>query len=269
MLLRMTDDLCHCTKKHTALAASILLQREKSKPLETPPFRFAIFICASLPFSVDQVSGFELTRVFKYINDPLSGDIKHWKSLVSEEQYVYKELKTEVFELDARQIQNFVEPVSRASFSSNIAATNSSPSSYSDSDSASIEDPTLSGYDSLEGIREGPEGENILASSLPGIMKASPSPNGTRIFRFHPEVDSVRISIPTAHIYGKNDPYLSQSMQLINMSQKGLMKAVVGNARWIPGLLTLMMCFRIMAEHMTFLARIRRARPSQIQLRRL
>ena len=34
---------------------------------------------------------------------------------------------------------------------------------------------------------------------------------------FHPSVDSVRISIPTAHIYGKTDPWRSHSMDLVHL----------------------------------------------------
>ncbi|OKL56915.1 hypothetical protein UA08_07742 [Talaromyces atroroseus] len=202
-----------------ALAASILLHHEKNTPLETPPFRFAIFICASLPFSVDQTSGFELTQVFTYSGDPMPGDLNRWQDLVNREQLTDQKPNNEPFQLDAQELQSFVEPISRASSSNNIAATNSS-SSYSDSDSVSTEDTTLSDNCSLG------DGEEVPLSV---------NTNGTRIFRFHPEVDTVRISIPTAHVYGKNDPYLSQSVQLVNMSQLDLVRAMDhGGAHDIP-----------------------------------
>lgn len=34
---------------------------------------------------------------------------------------------------------------------------------------------------------------------------------------FHPTVDAVRISIPTAHIYGKTDPWRRHSMDLVQL----------------------------------------------------
>lgn len=43
--------------------------------------------------------------------------------------------------------------------------------------------------------------------------------HGPVIQRFHPAVDKQRIAIPTAHIYGRRDPYYNQSLDLIKLCE--------------------------------------------------
>ncbi|RMD42203.1 hypothetical protein DV735_g2934, partial [Chaetothyriales sp. CBS 134920] len=47
-----------------ALAASILLRHEKEKPLEASPFRFAVFICGSLPYWFEDTQGVDVAGLF-------------------------------------------------------------------------------------------------------------------------------------------------------------------------------------------------------------
>jgi hypothetical protein len=207
--------------KHiTAIAASLLLHHEIDTPLVTPPFRFAIFICGSLPFSVDERSGFDLTKVFANLNDPLPGEIGHWKRLASGEQPLWEASNSLLPDQIIPQYRSdFPEPISRTSISS-------SPTTIFESGQASTE-YTATPYSPLEAEAQGKD-KYVFASSLTEKIEVQSMSTTTssRICRFHPILDSVRISIPTAHIYGKYDPYFSQSLQLVDMCKKDLVNAV-------------------------------------------
>ncbi|KAJ5358479.1 uncharacterized protein N7496_010892 [Penicillium cataractarum] len=63
-----------------AVAASYILKAQASDSLAPPPFRLAIFICSSLPFSTDPSAGFNITRLYETGGDMLTSDLAYWKS---------------------------------------------------------------------------------------------------------------------------------------------------------------------------------------------
>ncbi|PNS14518.1 Dihydrofolate reductase [Sphaceloma murrayae] len=56
-----------------ALAASLVLEHAKYSPLTTL-FKFAVFICGTLPFNVDDENGLEMWQVTKAGNGPYAGE---------------------------------------------------------------------------------------------------------------------------------------------------------------------------------------------------
>ena len=132
-----------------ALAASILLHVQLERPLQPAPFRFAIFIGASLPFSVSPDLGVDVTNIWSS-TQPLSGDLSSW-----------------------------------------LSSTNSIAQEGTDSTQQSNDQVLVSGVDKDTG----------------------------QIRHFHPDSTPPppKISIPVAHIYGRKDPYYTQSLQLVRL----------------------------------------------------
>ncbi|CAG8395007.1 unnamed protein product [Penicillium salamii] len=63
-----------------AVAASYIQKAQTTASLERPPFRMAIFICGSLPFSTDRLAGVDVTKMYASGGDMLTSDIAYWKS---------------------------------------------------------------------------------------------------------------------------------------------------------------------------------------------
>lgn len=66
--------------KGAALAASYILQAQLDKPLEALPFRLAIFICGSLPFSAVPFHGVDITALWNCGGDMLTDEVDYWRS---------------------------------------------------------------------------------------------------------------------------------------------------------------------------------------------
>lgn len=195
-----------------ALAASVLLHHQISFPQEPPPFRLAIFICGSLPFSIDNDFGVDLTQLFSVVTDPISGDIKRWK--------IDLPCEKEPAEPPYFTPQTHVEPP--ASVSPIISTSSSSRGENSPEQLSSLgssvprsRDPTTPYTPQSDGQPADDVSATSLATKLTAAAKDS-------IRRFHSTIDTARIEIPTAHIYGRHDPYFSQSLELVNMCQSDL-----------------------------------------------
>ena len=69
---------------------------------------------------------------------------------------------------------------------------------------------------------------SVFENGAPGardecVSAAKEKPTNYTFYQmFHPSVDSVRISIPMAHIYGKTDPWRSHSMDLVHLCRDGM-----------------------------------------------
>jgi pimeloyl-ACP methyl ester carboxylesterase len=68
----------HLTKQGGALAASLLLKHQIENPFDPPPFRLAIFLCASLPFSWTAEHGFDVTTLM-LLGQAATGDFAQWQ----------------------------------------------------------------------------------------------------------------------------------------------------------------------------------------------
>lgn len=172
---------------------------------------------------MNEQSGFDLTEAFANLSDPLPGEIEHWKSLASGENLIGQESNSALPEKIISQRSHSPGRISRNSISSSPAT---SPSL---SDSNFSQTSTVGTATSSSPFKLDVDAKDKFASSLTETIQVlSSSTLGSSIRRFHPAVDSARISIPTAHIYGKNDPYFSQSLQLVDMCKKDLLHVMVG-----------------------------------------
>ncbi|KZF19814.1 hypothetical protein L228DRAFT_250240 [Xylona heveae TC161] len=63
-----------------ALAASFLLHHQIEHPYIPPPFRLAIFVCASLPFSISPNHGLDVTDYYAATGDTTAADLDYLKS---------------------------------------------------------------------------------------------------------------------------------------------------------------------------------------------
>ena len=141
----------------SALAASILVHHQLETPSQPLPFRFAVFIGATLPFSTSESFGINVSRVWTK-NKPMTGELKTWIAP------------------DLLQQQN----------------------------------------QEIKGVEEAAQ----FLSKQDQKDKQSPA----QLRQYHPDALPAppKISIPTAHIYGRRDPYHSQSLQLVRMCDQSL-----------------------------------------------
>lgn len=192
----------------SALAASILLRHELEAPLQPPPFRLAVFICGSLPFSINESSGFDLSEVFQTLSDPLSGDIHDWQRLSKDCRRLQPQ-NVLPLDIDAQfQRMKVTEPEGKTDVDSDSSAS-SSVGSFDEPETPSPLDTPLTPPEDVNPQLEKPD-------HFPGFKSVS-SGHELCVRRFHPSIDTARIHIPTIHIFGKDDPYLSQSHQLVKM----------------------------------------------------
>ena len=148
--------------KGGGLAAAVILHHQITQPYEQRLFRFAIFICAPLPWSVDPNSGIDVT------------------SLIVQDGNVPVELL---------EIRRRLEEV------------------RSDLGETSMVNP-------LERIPEALRGAvSEMRQTTHGPYDQEQHP----IRRFHPDIDQVRIELPTAHIVGKHDQVSDSSNQLVQL----------------------------------------------------
>lgn len=144
------------------LAAAIVLHHQLTLPFEPRLFRFAIFICAPLPWSIDRSSGIDVTP------------------LVVRDGRVPAEMS------DVRR---------------RLAEVRSGAA-----DATSTDIP--------EGIPD------ALRSAVNEMIKTNDLPYDSEkhpIRMIHPEIDRIRIDMPTLHILGKHDQVCGSSHKLIQM----------------------------------------------------
>jgi pimeloyl-ACP methyl ester carboxylesterase len=106
----------------------------------------------------------------------------------------------------------FLSPISASSSSS------SSSSTYSSTSASSTSSPSSS-----------------RASSPTGFASSSFIGGDKQILRFHAAADAERIAIPTAHIFGRQDPYYKESLQLVELCAGELVSTFEhGEGHWVP-----------------------------------
>ena len=175
--LRLRADI---RTKGGGLAAAVVLHHQITQPYEPRLFRFAIFICAPLPWSIDRTSGIDVT------------------ALVVRDGNVPVELL---------EIQRKLEEVGNG-----LGKT-------------SVMNPLERVPEALRGA----VGEMRRTAHGPYDHAQHP------IRRFQPEVDPVRIEIPTAHIVGKHDEVSDSSHQLIRLCDEecaGVYEHAGGHEVW-------------------------------------
>jgi hypothetical protein len=160
-----------------ALAASFILHHQITHPFAPPPFRLAIFICASLPYSVNEKHGVDAAGLF--VSPSNKPGVFRWKTY---------EPTADDGSARPRPLHKTHETV---------------PQAHGEKLS---HEPADSGYQSAASGSDSESGEKRTGHDP--VIK-----------RFHPAVDKHRIAIPTAHIYGRQDPYYNQSLDLIKLCE--------------------------------------------------
>lgn len=219
-----------------ALAASILLRHQDEKPFEPAPFRFAVFICGSLPYWVDTNKGTDVAGLFLRPSDtgfgapvPLayqpalddgSADSRPMAQrglkVPRKPQSIIDELERRFSLADMNDERWDQVPIASGvsdDDSGSDADSDGLPTIFSPGDSASSGGSTFSPATDSEG-EEGEEGFDWETKPY----DLGPVGAGDHVVRrLHPSVDRFRIDIPTAHIYGSKDPYYRQSLGLTKL----------------------------------------------------
>ncbi|KIX09417.1 uncharacterized protein Z518_00497 [Rhinocladiella mackenziei CBS 650.93] len=208
-----------------ALAASVILTHRIEHPREPAPFKLAVFICGSLPYCLDDKRGVDVASLFAQYSPSGEVDFIKYRPTSDDGSARARPLLQQTQTTrsnDGRSIADLVDafdnlwlkevkkddttlsivPVSPSAF-------DSEPASPTDSDSA-IFSPT-SGYSTPLTPSSNIGDEGSWSPKRPSTTDLS-SP--VTIRRFHADVDKIRIEIPTAHIYGRTDPYNRQSKEL-------------------------------------------------------
>lgn len=148
--------------KGGGLGAAVILHHQLTNPYKPRLFRFAIFVCAPLPWSIDRTSGVDVTSL------------------------IVRDVKVPV---ELSEIRKRLEEVR-----SGLGET-------------STTSPLESVPDALR------DAVSELRRTSDGTYDHQEHP----IRRFHPEVDQIRIELPTAHIVGKTDQVSDSSHQLVQL----------------------------------------------------
>jgi hypothetical protein len=215
------------------LAASILLRHQKERPFEPAPFKFAVFICGSLPYWIDTEQGVNVAGLFLrpsstgcgppegIIYEPSKDDgSAKTKAMAGSSTKEVGKSEVEIADLE----QKFSSAMLDQERWNRVLGMAGQPVESEDSDSESDEDQVFSPGESSTGSRspvssfddseDGP-GSDFAKQ---GILDVGSS--GDHIVRrLHPSVDTLRICIPTAHIYGSRDPYFRQSLALAKLCE--------------------------------------------------
>ena len=166
--------------KGGGLAAAVILHHQLTNPYQPRLFRFAIFICAPLPWSIDRTSGIDVTSL-------IVRDVK---------------VPVELLEIRKRleEVRNGLGETS-----------------------------TTKPLESVPKALRAAVGEVRRTTDGPYDHEEHP------VRRFHPEVDQIRIELPTAHIVGENDEVSDSSHQLIQLCDEkyaGVYEHAGGHETW-------------------------------------
>lgn len=206
------------------MAASVLLHHQIEKPFEPAPFRLAVFICGSLPYSFGSDLGVDVARLFaappptgfgppNYITyEPRKDDGSATARPLFESQPNLKanglsQISPVGFNMSTMNEQQWAQiPVAPGTdFEPDSNSETEDSALFSNPESRGSSTPLTSDYDS------------DLDSSDEHKVGPFGGPVDHVVRRFHPTVDKLRINIPTAHIYGRLDPYYRQSMELAKL----------------------------------------------------
>ena len=216
------------TMQGAALAASVLLYHQREHPFESAPFRLAVFFCGSLPYCLGNDCGVDVARLFAappstgfgpptYITyNPLKDDgsatarpllERPQKLSIMTDEYTQSPLVG--FNLSTMNERQWAElPSAPSTDSESDSASDSAEDAiFSPSEGSESATPISSGYGSDQDPFE-------MEEKKPGPVSGAVD---HVIRRFHASVDKLRIGIPTAHIYGKADPYYGQSLELAKL----------------------------------------------------
>lgn len=165
-----------------SIAASLLVHHQLDNPPDTPPlFRAAIFICSPLPFSRCLSRGYNTRGYFG-----LKANIKAVESRPAK-------VPDYLIPQDNEYFEYFLKPELESGLESD-----SSTEEEDDEDNGSQ--------------------DRFCSTVHKGCRKL-----GMTLYyqMFHASVDDVRITIPTAHIYGRSDPWRPHSVDLVGLCDSG------------------------------------------------
>jgi pimeloyl-ACP methyl ester carboxylesterase len=184
-----------------ALAASMLLHHSLEHPSESPLFKAAIFICAPLPFAKNKGVGIDVRA---YFGVPVpsrkhSGLTIVDPSLVPEKYF----LRRDDGDIDSN--------------SDTSAGSSRTPSP------APIQ-PLAFPHPNLQRSASAPLEDNSDSEAGSGVESAAEDEGedegkdkGLFYNLFHASATHLRISIPTAHIYGRQDEWRAHSISLVGL----------------------------------------------------
>lgn len=216
------------------MAASILLRHQKEKPFEPAPFGLAIFICGSLPYWVDTNQGVDVGGLFLRPSETGFGapepiTYQPSKDTGSAETIPIAGIpkNKSVRFADMAELQRGFNLASLDEERWNkipaiaVLAADSDDSD-SDSDEAAVFSPGESSSSGRTPLSSADDSEDEAGSDYwqekSGNIDACCSGDHV-VRRLHPSVDTLRIGIPTAHIYGSKDPYYRQSLELARLCE--------------------------------------------------
>ncbi|KAF2119259.1 serine hydrolase-domain-containing protein [Lophiotrema nucula] len=203
-----------------ALAASILLHHQLSKPTIPPPFSFAIFFGSPIPFShslqhgIDTRTAFGQRAITPIPNRP-NCPIEVPRYLITDPAYLRGE--EELKRLAREKLYN-LDRLKRES----MVAT------------ASIADGFITQSVGSDSDFNTPEGSASPSSSVSDAGDFDDDFVETFYQMFHHTCDKVRIDIPTGHVYGRKDKWLMHSKDLVNLCGNVIEKVEHGSGHDIP-----------------------------------
>lgn len=160
----------------------MILHHQIERPTDPPLFRAAIFICSPLPFSRSLDHGIDVRTYFGLkVTQPLSP-----ARPTTVPEYLIPE-------------QYFLQRDER---------NDSIATSKSKDNGILTQNPTNTPSASL------------LAGFVASTSSEDPAENGPFYNMFHASVDTLRIAIPTAHIYGRQDSWRHHSLDLIALCEE-------------------------------------------------
>ena len=195
---------------------------------ERPPFEVAIFICSPIPFSKSLEHGIDTRKYFglrtdvpsrpnapseipdylithkAYLNGEGEDDVE------SEDGNLVDEELVDVARYERARLDKFKEPnvtikeISLDSDDEDGSGSYTPASSVSESDN----DTNISSLDTSLS-------NSVVLTSCSKLEKPS-----AFYQMFFPTVDSIRIEIPTAHIYGREDSWRRHSMFLVDLCEQ-------------------------------------------------
>ncbi|KAF2259790.1 hypothetical protein CC78DRAFT_571633 [Lojkania enalia] len=179
-----------------ALAASILLHHQLKSPSTPPPFSFSVFLGSPIPFShslrygIDTRKAFGARIVTPTVRPNCPNEVP--KYLITDPAYLRGE--EELRRLAREKLMK--SRLEAAEYTHNTVV-----------DDSDVETPQ--GSASPSSVSE--FGDNNDAEDLPETFYQM----------FHHTCDEVRISIPSAHVYGRKDKWNLHSKDLVKLCERG------------------------------------------------
>lgn len=208
------------------------MTHQLENPLSAPLFKLAIFICGSLPYCTDGKRGVDAARLFAQPPESGFGPPKYitYQPSLDDGSATPRGLYSRKDKAqDSRPLSELMNTFKMTSITEKdwktipVAPSMNQDSDESEYDSRSESEDVSAVFSPVEGSSETSASSSDDEGGSEDLWQAATKVKQARldgttddhiIRRFHADNDSVRIQIPTAHIFGKTDPYCQQSKEL-------------------------------------------------------